>query len=89
MLLTMFDHGLMSSSASDMNSDLISLCGAKKTEYNEMSCIAHGHALTDYAEKKNYTDLVAKGLVRCPYKTCVVSTPGFPVVAPGYNTPAT
>ena len=84
-LFSSYDHGLASSSIHDLNSDLITLCTSGKSDKQAAQCIADGQAVTSYSGKRAYLTGLARGLVHCPYKTCTISTPGFPVVAPGFT----
>ena len=52
-----------------------------------MKCIAKGHSISEYGAKREYITKVANSLKRCPYLTCVISTPGDPVIAPGFTSP--
>ena len=73
---------------SRLNSDLLDLCTAKEySEADAMKCIAKGHAISEYGAKREYITTLANGLKRCPYLTCTISTPGDPVVAPGFTSP--
>jgi hypothetical protein len=85
LLYNFYGHGLASSSMSDLNSDLITLCTSGKTDAEAQQCISEGHAKTSVADKRAYMATLANGLKHCPYKTCVISTPGYPVVAPGFT----
>jgi hypothetical protein len=80
-----YGHGLASSSMSDLNTDLITLCTSGTTDAEARQCISEGHAKTTVADKRAFLSTLAKGLNHCPYKTCFISTPGYPVVAPGFT----
>ena len=62
--------------------------GLRYSEADAMKCIAKGHAITDYAAKREYLTALSEKLKRCPYLTCTISTPGDPVIAPGFTSPA-
>ena len=86
LLVSMYGHGMGSSPMKEFNGDLLDLCTAgSHTEEDAMKCIAKGHSIKDYGAKREYITQVANGLKRCPYLTCVISTPGDPVVAPGFT----
>ena len=57
------------------------------SEADAMKCIAKGHSISEYGAKREYITKVANSLKRCPYLTCVISTPGDPVIAPGFTSP--
>lgn len=72
-----------------LNSDLLNLCSAAEhSEADSMKCIAKGHAITDYAAKREYITELSEKLKKCSYLTCVINTPGDPVIAPGFTSPA-
>jgi|LauGreDrversion2_3_1035106.scaffolds.fasta_scaffold522068_1 hypothetical protein len=89
LLVAMYGHGMGSSPMKELNSDLLDLCTAKEySEADAMKCIAKGHAISEYGAKREYITTLANGLKRCPYLTCTISTPGDPVVAPGFTSPS-
>mmetsp|Transcript_6687 Transcript_6687/g.20961 ORF Transcript_6687/g.20961 Transcript_6687/m.20961 type:complete len:106 (+) Transcript_6687:3-320(+) len=85
LLLNFYGHGLASSSASDLGSDLITLCTSGNSDAEAAQCIKEGHQKASVSEKRAYLAVLANGLKHCPYKTCVISTPGYPVVVPGFT----
>ena len=85
LLYSFYDHGLASSSMHALNADLITLCTSGTTDEEARQCISEGHAKDTVATKRAYLSSLARGLNHCPYKTCFISTPGFPVVAPGFT----
>lgn len=88
-LVAMYGHGLGLDPAKHLNGDLLDLCTASEySEADAMKCIAKGHAITDYAAKREYLTALSEKLKRCPYLTCTISTPGDPVIAPGFTSPA-
>lgn len=89
LLVSMYGHGMGSSPMKELNSDLLNLCSAAEhSEADSMACIAKGHAITDYGAKREYITKLSEKLKKCPYLTCVISTPGDPVIAPGFTSPA-
>mmetsp|Transcript_6538 Transcript_6538/g.15766 ORF Transcript_6538/g.15766 Transcript_6538/m.15766 type:complete len:96 (+) Transcript_6538:176-463(+) len=85
-LYTFYGHGQGSNDMSTMNSDLLDLCTASaRDDTGALQCISKGHAITEFSAKQKYMAKVADSLRHCPYKTCAISTPGYPVVAPGFN----
>lgn len=85
LLFSFYDHGLASSPLHALNTDLITLCTSGTTDAEARQCITEGHAKATVPEKRAYLAKLAQGLKHCPYKTCVISTPGYPIVAPGYT----
>ncbi|MGB1596153.1 MAG: hypothetical protein ACPIOQ_25555 [Promethearchaeia archaeon] len=87
-LVSMYGHGMGSSPMKQMDADLLDLCTASnQSEYDAMACVAKGHSITDYGAKRAYITGLSDNLKRCPYLTCVISTPGDPVIAPGITSP--
>mmetsp|Transcript_3642 Transcript_3642/g.9411 ORF Transcript_3642/g.9411 Transcript_3642/m.9411 type:complete len:96 (+) Transcript_3642:152-439(+) len=85
-LYTFFGHGQGSNDMSTMNADLLDLCTASaRDDAGAVQCIAKGHAIKEFTAKQSYMAKVADSLKKCPYKTCAISTPGYPVVAPGFT----
>mmetsp|Transcript_28334 Transcript_28334/g.67688 ORF Transcript_28334/g.67688 Transcript_28334/m.67688 type:complete len:94 (+) Transcript_28334:53-334(+) len=89
-VLTMYGHGLGSQPAHSLSRDLIDLCGAAGvSEGDSMACISKGQSITDYPGKMAYIKALSSSIKQCRYATCVISTPGDPVVAPGITTGST
>ena len=86
-LLEMYGHGLTGSTMHAVNADILDLCySSSKTEAGAAACIAKGHGLKTYQDKKQFLQGLAEGLKKCPYVTCMISTPGDPAVSPGITT---
>ena len=87
-LVSMYGHGMGLSPMKQLNADLLDLCTASnQSETDAMKCVAKGHAISDYGAKREYITKLSENLKRCPYLTCVISTPGDPVIAPGITSP--
>lgn len=86
LLYEFFGHGQASSHMTEMDDDLIDLCMASgKNEAGQVACMSKGAKIADFGKKQLYLAKVAQTLQHCPWKTCVISTPGFPIVARGTN----